>query len=450
MTVVGAVTRPLEPGSAFDRFELARSADVVFASQDLTLVGFGIAMRLTLPGGLAEASGRLALQRRLASVVCDDVLRRPGTGVVAHGALPFDANAACTLVVPSLTYGASADGAEWVTVVAEDPKLPDVVSRERLVTRLRRSPSRPSGPQRPPGTPSSGEELVATPRLTGEAYAAAVREAITAMASGPLQKVVLASRVDLWFPRPADPLGVLARLADDGRSGTMFVHPTDDGWFIGISPELLVSRRHAAIESHPLAGTARLRGGSGPERLAATQLLGSAKDRLEHELVVRAIVEVLTPLCEHLEVPPGPFFEMESSAIAHLGTRIRATLRQPEVGQSGVLELLAALHPTPAVGGLPRPAALETIARLEPFSRGPWAGPVGWIDRDGNGDWVIGIRSAIVGPRRATIYAGSGIVASSDPEAERAETAFKLGLVLDAFAPGAARQLASSRAGRAG
>ncbi len=240
---------------------------------------------------------------------------------------------------------------------------------------------------------------------------------------------------------------VLGRLWAQEPSCTIFSFPdgAGGGRFLGASPELLVRRRGDAVGCHPLAGTVGLRPEAGPggdgEPADLVGFLSSAKDRLEHELVVEAIVEALAPRCTHLEVPAAPSL-VRLRTVAHLGTAIEGRLAAAEGGRTpSVLELLADLHPTPAVGGLPRSLALACIDRLEPAGRGLWAGPVGWVDAAGDGRWVIGIRSATVEGSAATLTAGAGIVAGSDPWEEVAETTVKLASVLDALAPGASRLL---------
>jgi isochorismate synthase len=234
------------------------------------------------------------------------------------------------------------------------------------------------------------------------------------------------------------PSAMLERVADDEPSCTTFLLPLPEGTFVGASPELLVSRRDRVVVSHPLAGTIALRAARGTiDR--GDGLLGSTKDLEEHELVVADIAGVLDPRCSELVVPSQPSV-VPLRTMAHLGTRIEGLLSE-RGGVPSVLELVAALHPTPAVGGVPRTEALALIKELEPGPRGPWAGPVGWVDAAGNGDWVVGLRSATLAGSTATIWAGAGIVAASDPEAELAETTVKLAPVFEGLSPGASALL---------
>jgi isochorismate synthase EntC len=159
--------------------------------------------------------------------------------------------------------------------------------------------------------------------------------------------------------------------------------------------------------------------------------LASEKDRVEHQLVVDEIVAILQACCASVETSTPPEL-VRLRTIAHLGTEIRGSLASADTPPSA-LELMALLHPTPAVGGVPREIALSQISELETFPRGPWAGPIGWVDATGDGVWMIGIRSALVNDERVRVTAGAGIVADSDPEAEFTETGVKLLPVLEAF-----------------
>jgi isochorismate synthase EntC len=206
------------------------------------------------------------------------------------------------------------------------------------------------------------------------------------------------------------------------------------GRFLGASPELLVSRRGGSARCHPLAGTVALTGDPEGDRAAVERLRASGKDRGEHAVVVRAIVEALR--ASGGVVPePGPPEIVRLRSVAHLATEVVARYRDAARAPDA-LELLAALHPTPAVGGFPTEVALQAIRQLEAAPRRSWAGPVGWVDHVGNGDWVIGIRSATVRGRRAWLWAGAGVVAESDPASELAETTVKLLPVADALLPG--------------
>jgi menaquinone-specific isochorismate synthase len=198
---------------------------------------------------------------------------------------------------------------------------------------------------------------------------------------------------------------------------------------VGASPELLVSRVGDVVRSHPMAGTTP-RGGdpTADARLAAT-LLASAKDRHEHQLTIDMVQDTLLPFCSYLDAEAEPSV-VPVANVQHLATLVEGRLSVPA---ASVLELVAALHPTPAVCGVPRDLALATIAELEQMDRGRYAGPVGWVDAAGNGRWAVGLRCAELDGSTARLFAGNGIVADSDPVTELAETRAKLQALLGAI-----------------
>ncbi len=414
------ITRPLPPGPPIDPIRVCGERGVFFANQRLTLAGTGRAAVLPLPGGLADRASCTALDAWLRAVACDDPLGVPGSGPVAFGALPFELATPGELVVPAVVYGRDADGLEWVTVLGEDELVEP--TREWLLSEAT-SPTRIE--------PAAHLEI--TESLPAD-YRAAVSRATRAIAEGLLKKVVLARRLRVEASRELVASAMLARLIDDEPSSTAFLIGRADDAFVGASPELLVSRRGAGVVSHPLAGTAPL------DDEASDRLLGSAKNLEEHELVLADITRVLDPLCSELVVPGEPSL-VALHTMAHLGTRIEGQLMAEDGRVPSGLELVAALHPTPAVGGVPRAEALALIAELEPGPRGRWAGPVGWVDARGDGDWMLGLRSAILSGSTATLWAGAGIVAASDADAELEETAVKLVPVLEGLAPGSSALL---------
>jgi isochorismate synthase len=256
-----------------------------------------------------------------------------------------------------------------------------------------------------------------------------------------LDKVVLSRSVTAELDGPLPLSAVLRRLRAHEPACTIFSFPVPDGTFFGASPELLMTRQGRRITCHPLAGTVARGQTARADADAQGGLAGSSKDRSEHRFVVDGISAALRPLCDELTVPAEPSL-VAFRSVAHLGTRIEGHLNSPG-SPPGVLELVDLVHPTAAVGGTPRDAALATIASLEPDQRGYWAGPVGWTDAQEDGEWMIGIRSARLHPdgRTITLRAGAGVVADSDPEAEAAETDVKLTSVLESLVPGGSAHL---------
>jgi len=265
-------------------------------------------------------------------------------------------------------------------------------------------------------------------------YAAMVRQALDMIGRGALSKVVLSRSLRIEAAMPVDPLQVVARLARDGNATTfMMALPVEEhgepATLVGATPELLVSRSGEQVLSHPLAGSApRCRDGANDEAMAQG-LLRSDKDRREHALVVEAILDILSPYCTSLGTPDGTAL-YSTATMWHLGTRIEGLLKRDAPSSAG---LAALLHPTPAVGGSPRAAALDAIRAIEPHDRGFYAGAIGWTDAQGDGEWHVTLRCAEICGARLTLRAGAGIVAGSSPDDEVAETRAKFRAMLSAI-----------------
>ncbi len=434
-----AVRHPLGPGPSIDPFELAGPSGILFEDGGRILVGLGQALRLRLPAGLEGPQDIGAVTSQLAAVACDDRFDADSAAVMAFGALPFERPAPGLLILPELVYGLEADGREWVTVVATDRSdLPLEAGglRGRLLDVVA---------SRPPAAGGGGSAGVSiTPRSTDEAFEAMVADSVRAIGSGEVAKVVVARQVDVRMGRPVDIGALLRGWHELEPNCAVFSLPTSEGQFVGASPELLVERIGRRVLSRPLAGTTdRVQAVAGP---LPRELLASTKDNAEHRLVVDGIGEVLGRLCSELTVPSRPDL-VHLHNITHLGTSLVGTLAARADGTvPSALELVAALHPTPAVGGVPRDRALTLIARLEPYARGHYAGPVGYVDAGGDGRWMLGLRAMTVAGPEARLTAGVGVVEGSLPRTELAETALKLTAAFDALAPGLTFSTASGRA----
>lgn len=262
-----------------------------------------------------------------------------------------------------------------------------------------------------------------------ESWESAVCAAVDAVGRGDMEKVVLARRVQTSVPIGFDPLDALERLRDRHPGCYHFYFDFGlGGAYLGASPERLVTLRGVRVASDAIAGTAARPGDPEEERAAIAALRGSGKERREHEVVVRHIEAALTPFANELRADAEPDAQ-RLRRLLHLRTRI--TARVP-LG-THVLDLVEALHPTPAVAGAPRPAALEWIAAREPGDRGWYAGPVGWMTAGGDGDFAVGLRGAFIAGRQALLAAGAGIVSGSVPSLEWKETEGKLSAMLDAL-----------------
>jgi menaquinone-specific isochorismate synthase len=253
----------------------------------------------------------------------------------------------------------------------------------------------------------------------------AVARAVVALRAGELEKVVLARAVDVEAAQPLDSRAIAARLAE--RFPSCFTYICDG--LVGASPELLIRRVGRHAESLVLAGTTA-RGSSAEQDEALERgLLQSTKDLHEHRLAVESVRGVLAGLATDVEVPESPHL-LRLANVSHLASHIEARL--PTTTPTA-LDLAAALHPTAAVGGTPRSAALDVIRELEAAPRERYAGPVGWVDHSGDGEFALALRCAQLSGRAARVWAGNGIVAESDPDAEVAETTAKLDAVMTAL-----------------
>lgn len=267
------------------------------------------------------------------------------------------------------------------------------------------------------------------------AWLARVGEAVADIQSGQLDKVVLSRRVTVSAPGAFDAARIMADLARRNPRCTLFgLEDGAGGTFLGASPELLAGLHNGEACCDALAGTAWDQGGQGQgSQDRGEALLGDVKNGREHRLVVQAVAEALRPVCARLEVPAAPV-ALNLGSLLHL----RSTLRGKVKAGIGLLDLLERLHPTPAVGGYPRPAALDWLAR-HGEARDEWyTGAVGWMDSAGEGEFAVALRCARIHRNEAELYAGAGIVAGSDPARELAETEAKLAPMLHALSCGAA------------
>lgn len=269
---------------------------------------------------------------------------------------------------------------------------------------------------------------------TPQQYQSMVAQALDAFELSQLRKVVLGRTIELEFEQKPDLSMLLARLATQNSSAFTFALPLIDpqkpshAHLIGASPELLLSKRGNQIRMQPMAGTLPLSENQQENIQRIAQLRASPKDRYEHEIMIEAIRERLSPLCHTLNIPDEPEV-ITTSTLLHLATPIRGELKDPSLS---VLELVKMMHPTPAVCGVPHQAAQAFIAENEP-ERGLFAGAIGWCDMAGDGDWAVTIRCAECQGQRIKLFAGAGVVPESTPKQEYAETAAKFRTMLKAL-----------------
>jgi len=301
--------------------------------------------------------------------------------------------------------------------------IPPGVDAGSIVERLSSLHSPPD-----PVYPNLGDHTLESCPPVSE-WTGAVADAVAAIEEGVIRKVVLARSVIVRSDTAPDGFNVVSHLERSYRQCFGFGWRVNGATFIGASPELLVRSSGGVITSNPLAGTAPRGEGDTEDRMLAEALMRSEKDRIEHRYVVDDVAARLGLLADDLDVPDEPSLK-RMATVQHLSTRVTGTAR------SGVhvLDLVDALHPTPAVGGTPRDPALAFIEEAEPFDRGWYTGGIGWLDGSGEGEFAIGLRCGLLEGTNAHVFAGAGIVADSDPDAELLETRLKFRPMLELLA----------------
>lgn len=384
------------------------------------VVAWGELLRVRTHGADRFADAEDTWRTLMATAVVRDEVSVPGSGPVAFGSFAFadGSPAGGVLVVPRVVVGRRA-GTAWVTTldvgaVSAPPALA------------------PAAPPAPPGTVTYDDGA-----RSADGWQDAVRTAVAAIRAGELDKVVLARDVVARTEAPVDARWVLARLAADYASCWTFAV---DG-LLGATPELLLRSEKGLVTSRVLAGTIRRTGDDQADLARAAILAHSSKDLEEHEYAVESLTRALGPFCSSTNVPETPFV-LHLPNVLHLATDVTGVLRAesdahagpppghgPTGGHPTSLGLASALHPTAAVAGTPTAAACALIGQVEGMDRGRYAGPVGWMGADGDGEWGIALRSAELDaddPHRLRLFAGCGVVAASNPEAELAESEAKL------------------------
>ena len=419
------------PGTGIDATDVgllaaAGRGGILWQHEGFGLAGRGAALRIRLPRGLSDAAAVAEVADRLAAIQCSGDVAGPGTGAVALGALPFVRDAPGSLVVPRVVVGRR-DGEAWITSIARPGDGP---SAARLAGKM--AADALGGFTDPRPAPS---QFTLTSVMDHDAWGELVAGAVARIDDGALGKVVLARRIDVTANRPFVTSEVLSRLLALYPACMVF----RVNGFLGASPELLIERRGAHVASHPLAGTIGRSGDLATDEALIAGLLASPKERREHAYVIEGLRRTLGPVCDSLDVPDKPTV-LELRNVSHLATRLSGVLSavpdrpgHPGLCVPSALQLVARVHPTPAVGGTPTDEAVAYIGEVEGFDRGRYAGPVGWMDAHGDGSWAIGLRSADVDGDHASIYAGAGVVAGSRPGKELEETQLKLQALLAAL-----------------
>ncbi|WP_425552895.1 isochorismate synthase [Frondihabitans peucedani] len=374
---------------------------LLFVRRGDGIAGIGTALRLTFSGPSRMRDAADAWRRITERATIDDPLRLAGTGLVAFGSFAFSDHSADTsvLVVPRIVIGRRGD-VDWITRVdGADFERRDSLGRDFHL-------------------------VLNEPDFDSAAYAGAVRDAVADIGEGLVSKVVLARPLDAELPEGAD-LRVIARDLAFGYPDT-YTFAVEG--LIGSSPETLIRSEGGELTARVLAGSMGRGTDARSDAQAALTLATSQKDLDEHAFALRSLLLSLQTHASGIISAETPF-TLKLPNLWHLASDVRGHLAD---GASS-LDLIDSLHPTAAVAGTPTAEALRVIDRLEPFDRGRYAGPVGWVGADGDGEWAIALRCAQVTGRRVRAFAGAGIVAESVPEREVAETTMKFMPVADAL-----------------
>jgi isochorismate synthase len=410
------VVRAAPLGPAFDLLANYRQGGFFFERAGLGVSALGVA---EIVGAGPGPERILRLSKLLAEALAGLRVHPDAPPPRAVAAIPFDDRGAAEGIVPARTAIRLTTGETWRLDVGPEGFAPPADVRERW-----------TGAASPH---DAFEDVQLWPEPEPDDYAAAVDRATARIRSGELRKVVLARSLLVDADRELDVKRLLWRLRAVDPDCYAFATPASGGAtnaiLVGATPELLVRKRGRVVEATPLAGSAQRFGDPVRDRASADRLAASEKDREEHAVVVEDVARVLESFCDGVRHPREPEL-LGTANVWHLATPFRGKLHE---ASTPVLELVAALHPTPAVCGMPRDAARDVLDELEPIDRGGYAGPVGWVDANGDGEWAIALRCAEITGKTARLFAGAGIVADSVPEAEVDETERKFRALLDAL-----------------
>ena len=375
------------------------------------LVGWGTAAVVRTSGPDRFADARAWWTELTRTSVVRDEAELPGSGLVCFGSFAFaDEPGESVLVVPEVVVGRRGD-TTWVTTTGIGTITPG--------TELGAT----SAPAAPDGV------TFADGALSGTEWETVVAGAVRRINDGALEKVVLARDLMATAETDIDVRWPLTRLAESYPMCWTF-HV--DGLF-GATPEMLVRRERGLVTSRVLAGTIRRTGDDARDLALAATLARSSKDLEEHEYAVRSVADALAPHCSSMNVPEAPFV-LHLPNVMHLATDVAGVVHDAADPEGTSLDLAEALHPSAAVGGTPTDVATALITEIEGMDRGRYAGPVGWMDATGDGEWGLALRSAEIAGRTVRLFAGCGIVAGSEPESELAEAQAKFVPVRDSLA----------------
>ena len=434
MTTLRSLTIPLGvPSAAIGLLEyLVRNDQLCWIRHGEGLVGFGEVLRHTSTGPDRFGSARTWWNAVSAEAAVEDEVQVPGTGLTAFGSFAFSKRSPflSRVVVPEIIVG-SRNGTAWVTQTTLDPDA--VLDRESVAAALAGYLEEISA-----DSLSLGSDSILPGMLSESEWKNAVARSVAHIAAGELSKIVLARDIVASLSAPIATAQVLRELAL--RYESCWTYSVDG--LIGSTPEMLIKVEDGKARARVLAGT--LDRATAPEDepdYAKRVLAGSAKQQHEHQIAIDSLTRALEPFTSSMTSHSEPFV-LELPNVWHLASDVTAELRMEDGAVPTSLDLVEALHPTAAVCGYPTSVAGELISELEHMDRGPYAGPVGWFDAAGNGEWGIALRGAVIeDPQAVRLFAGCGIVSGSNPAAELEETWSKFRPMLEALGLDRARVL---------
>ncbi len=386
----------------------------LWKDMEMTLAGVGEAARIPIDrAGGGEAAQKA--QETLASISLQNEGQISGNDLVAFAAFPFDPKLPGELVIPRILLRSIPNGALSITAVSEGD-LSVEAAIEEITSQVSHSDM--------PTSTRSVIKSVIPPNVWRDEL---VTDVINRIQGGQLEKMVLAREIQITSDVDINVPQVVKNLVATNPNAMVFSIDK----FVGASPELLISRKGDVVQANPLAGTAIRLADEDEDMKSMDFLLESVKDQYEHKITIEWLLNELLPFCSYIDADPEPRI-VSLPNVHHLATKVHGHLSTPA---ASVLELVSALHPTPAVAGKPQAEAINLITQIEKGGRGKYAGPVGWVDANGNGAFAVGIRSAQISGNQANLFAGVGIVADSDPQSELDETDGKFLTMQQAIMP---------------
>ncbi|AXJ08414.1 isochorismate synthase MenF [Arthrobacter sp. PM3] len=415
---------------------LVRDDILCWTRREAGLVGFGEIARFTATGPERFLEADIWWRHLVLEADIEDAVDCPGTGPVAFGSFAFSKVSAheSRLLVPEIVVGLR-DGQAWLTQLTfDDGELTEAGARAALDRWLRSdSASADSDPPLLAAEAPATEATLHTGSLSEEDWMSAVAAGVKEIRTGALEKLVLARDIVATIPAGVNAARVLRELS--ARYRECWTYGVDG--LVGATPEMLIQVEGRTAQARVLAGTLDRRDADGmagsPLEFAERVLAGSEKQRHEHDIAIQSLTTQLAPFSEAMNAHSEPFI-LELPNVWHLASDVKAELAEVEGHVPTCLALINALHPTAAVCGTPTTVAGALIRKLEHLDRGPYAGPVGWLDAAGNGEWGIALRGAVIeSPQTVRLYAGCGVVDGSVPETELAETWAKFRPMLESL-----------------